>query len=417
MSNIDDTEQTARAMMTAHALPAILIGGPPHAGKSVLTYNLTQALRRLDIPHYVFRAHPDMEGDWLLQDNQDNVRSIHVSFEHYRAQWSDEFREFVCQDLARRRHLPLLVDLGGRPKEEDQCIFRACTHSILLLKDDEKKLSQDWRDFARRNDLFPLAEITSELEGTSTVTSWKPVIKGTITGLVRGTQYIPGPVFEAIVERVSGLFSSYSQAELEKRHLEDAQLEDAQIEFVVHLDQQLHALAPDTDEWTYDLLEPLLAELPPQTPMAVYGRGPNWLYGALALHAGTKLFYQFDVRLGWVPVPSLQISPSGQLPQSLLHIVDPPYTDDEQYVIEMHPRHNYIDYTDAGKLAFPEPPPDRGVIVSGKLPLWLFTALARLYKQLDVPWIALTDAHNNTAIVIHSRVEKYLVGDPLRMPV
>lgn len=81
------------------------------------------------------------------------------------------------------------------------------------------------------------------------------------------------------------------------------------------------------------------------------------------------------------------------------------------------PPHNYIDYTDVDKLRFPVPPPDRGVIVSGKLPLWLFTGLARLYKQLDVPWIALTDAHNNTAIVIHSHVEKYLLGDQLRMPV
>ena len=192
--------------------------------------------------------------------------------------------------------------------------------------------------------------------------------------------------------------------------------ETAPIEFVVDLDDQLHALAPDTDVWTYDLLGPFLAELPPQTSIAIYGRGPNWLYGALALHAGTQAFYQFDARLGWVCVPTLQVSASEQLPKAPLHI-DLPYIDDEQYMIEMHPPHNYIDYTEADQLAFPVPPSDLGVIVSGKLPLWLFTALARFYAQLNVPWIALTDAHNDTAIVIHSRVEKYLIGDPLRMPV
>ncbi|GCF10230.1 hypothetical protein KDI_37940 [Dictyobacter arantiisoli] len=34
-------------------LPAILIGGPPHAGKSVLFYSLTHALRERNIPHHV----------------------------------------------------------------------------------------------------------------------------------------------------------------------------------------------------------------------------------------------------------------------------------------------------------------------------------------------------------------------------
>jgi CRISPR-associated protein Csx3 len=218
-------------------------------------------------------------------------------------------------------------------------------------------------------------------------------------------------VFEAIVDRIAELFSSYSKDELEKLHLDAAP-----IEFLVHLDHQLHALAPDTDEWTYDLLEPLLAELPAQTPMAVYGRGPYWLYGALALHAGTQPFYQFDVLLGWISVPTLRASVSKQVSQGPLHI-EQPYTDGDQYVIEIHPRHNYLDYTDTDQLAFPEPPPDRGVIVSGKLPLWLFTALARFYAQRNVPWIALTDAHNNRAIVIYSRVKTHMIGKSLRMPV
>src|SRR5438552_6610469 len=47
-----------------HSLPAILIGGPPHTGKSVLTYSLSQALRKRSIEHYVIRASPDGEGDW-----------------------------------------------------------------------------------------------------------------------------------------------------------------------------------------------------------------------------------------------------------------------------------------------------------------------------------------------------------------
>src|SRR5579859_3874884 len=86
MTDRYDAQHATSGLITAHALPAILVGGPPHAGKSVLTYNLTQELRHRDIPHYVFRANPDMEGDWFLQEDQDNVRQLNVSFK-------DQYRE------------------------------------------------------------------------------------------------------------------------------------------------------------------------------------------------------------------------------------------------------------------------------------------------------------------------------------
>src|SRR5436305_1318113 len=44
-------------------LPAILVGGPPHAGKSVLFYRLTQALRARGLDHHAIRACPDGEGN------------------------------------------------------------------------------------------------------------------------------------------------------------------------------------------------------------------------------------------------------------------------------------------------------------------------------------------------------------------
>ncbi len=412
MTDIYCTENTATTMITANALPAILIGGPPNAGKSVLTYNLTRELRRLDIPHYVFRANPDIEGDWFLQDDQDNVRQLTMSIKEYRGKWKDEFRRLVCRDLSLRRHLPLIVDLGGLPNEQDHCIFRACTDSILLLKNgtaEDKAISQTWRTFARTDGLNPLAEIDSQEFGKSALLSSEPIITGTLAEMKRG-KLIHGRMFDAIVHRVRQVFGPYSKEMLEELHLHTAP-----IEFVVRLPHQLSTFVSDTEEWTPDMLERLLAELPAQTELAVYGRGPNWLYGALALHAGTQPFYQFDARLGWVRMPTLRTGTSWQSTQSPLYIEQ--YTDDEQYAILMHPIHNYLDYEERDQLEFPEPPPDRGVIVSGKLPLWLFTALARFYAQWDVPWIALNDAYNNKAIVIYSRVEAHQIGDMLLMPV
>jgi CRISPR-associated protein Csx3 len=391
-------------ILITNSLPAVLIGGAPNAGKSVLTYNLTKKLRQLNIPHYVFRANPDYEGDWFLEADPGVVRQIYV--EDYRY-WSDIFRQFVCRDLSRRL-LPLIVDIGGLPNEKDHCIFRACTHSLLLLKDGEEPATQSWRDYTRSNGLLPLAEIRSQLSGESTLTSLQPVIMGTITGLERGNR-INGPVFDALVERIGQLFSSYSPAELERLHLDAAPLED-----VVHLPQWLNALAPASDEWTPELLPLLLAELPAQTPLAVYGRGPLWVYGTLALHAKTKPFYQFDPRLGWVSPPELQTGTFAQAPQPVIHLEQ--HTSANIYTITVRPVHNYLDYTEAGQLVFPEPPPHHGVIINGKLPFWLVTALARFYAQRNVPWIALNYARINKACVVYSQGATPGIGDIIPLP-
>ena len=51
-------------------LPAVLIGGPPHSGKSVLIYSLSQALRARGVAHYALRACPDGEGDFSNETDQ-----------------------------------------------------------------------------------------------------------------------------------------------------------------------------------------------------------------------------------------------------------------------------------------------------------------------------------------------------------
>src|SRR2546421_405985 len=49
-------------------LPAILIGGPPHAGKSVLAYSISQALRKRNVDH-CFSAHLNRSGTHSQRQN------------------------------------------------------------------------------------------------------------------------------------------------------------------------------------------------------------------------------------------------------------------------------------------------------------------------------------------------------------
>jgi CRISPR-associated protein Csx3 len=374
-------------------LPAILIGGPPHAGKSVLTYALTQALRKRNIDHYVIRACPDGEGDWSQEADQSTVRLIRV-----KGRWTPDFVKSICRDLE-RRHFPLLVDMGGRPEEWQTCIFRHCTHSLLLLHPHEEQTTQFWHQLVVTNSLLPLAQLYSELEGTSTLTAETPVVEGTLTGLNRNS-VVYGPVFEALVERVASLFTSYSSAELRRGHFETAPEE------AVDLDIYLHAWAPELNRWEPQMLPRLLAELPQNTPLAIYGRGTNWLYGSLAVHCSLQPFYQFDSRLGWITPPSLQIGePISSDIQVTLDVQD------RFTILKMRIVNDYLDYTEAGDLAFPSVSTTQGLILSGKIPHWLVAALVRLYFNAGVPWIACYHPQLMQAVVVASVTSRYAPGN------
>jgi len=383
-------------------LPAILVGGPPHAGKSVLTYGLTQALRERNIDHYVIRACPDGEGDWSQEIDQDAVRVIRV-----KGIWTPNFVERICRDLE-RRHFPLLVDVGGRPEAWQTCILSNCTHSLLLLHPHDERTIQFWRQLVEENGLLPLAQLYSVLEGTSTITSKEVVLQGTLTGLDRNT-IAHGPLFDLLVERVASLFSSYSSEELKKGHLASAPAE------VVDLDAFLQMWAPQTKRWTPEMIPTLLAELPTDTPLAIYGRGPNWVYGALAMQTGTQPFYQFDSRLGWVAPPPLQMSTTDEQSSPELRVRLDEHQDATMLEIDIVTK--YLDYTEAEYLAFPPVPVDRGLILSGVVPHWLLTALVRLYSRTGIAWIACHQPQLGGAVVVTSRTTNHVPGDLISLPV
>src|SRR5512137_1072316 len=179
-------------------LPAILIGGPPHSGKSVLAYSLSRALRLRGVDHYVLRAFPDGEGDWANQADQNLVRAIRI-----KGAGTPGWIERICQDID-RRHLPLIVDPGGRPTDWQEAVLDQCTHAVLLWRDAESH--QMWHTLLTEHGLSLLAELRSDLHGDNVIGDADLVLRGTLAGLERG-HMASGPVLEALVERVAALFN------------------------------------------------------------------------------------------------------------------------------------------------------------------------------------------------------------------
>lgn len=374
--------------------PAVLIGGPPHAGKSVLTYSLTRALRQYGIEHYVMRACPDGEGHWSQEAPCQVVEAIRK-----KGAYTSEFVHGVCADIESRK-VPFIVDIGGLPRGEQFQIFRSCTHAILLSH--RTPASVNWHELVREYKLELLADLISDLDGPSALETSYPVVRGTLTGLERGSVVIGEP-FESLVQALIKLFLKTTLG-LTQTHMSRRD----STETVLNLPQLLRALVPDALDWTPGLLPQLLEIIPSGEPLAVYGRAAHWVYTSLALHTCPVPFFQFDARLGWLEPLSIQ-------PGSDVHpdLTFEPEVREEYTLLHCHLQTSNLNYHELEDLQAPVLSTTRGLILNGKLPLWLASSLAICYKQAGLPWIAGYYPQTKEAIVVFSRVPPYCVGDRL----
>lgn len=374
--------------MAYNSLPAVAIGGPPHSGKSVLVYSLTQALRALDVAHYVIRAYPpDGEGDWFLEGDPETVRPF-----RRKGAGSEAWLAPLVRDIA-QRHLPLVVDLGGMPTPDQEAALDVCTHAVLLVRQcmtggtlvRDVEVHRAWSQRFGRHGLVLLADLDSVLDGVSVLEGDEPIITGTLAGLERGTR-AEGPVMAALVSRLADLFRD-AGAGLARHHLATAP-----VELAVDLAALARTLTIDPLAWPPEVLPRVLAYLPEGEPLAIYGRGPNWLYAAIAIHAFPAPFYLFDVRCGWVRAPDLAAgAPDSGAPVTVA------VTDrDGTMWLDIGLRDAYVDRAEVQGLHVPDIAAPT-VILCGKLPQWLWASLARTYAGRRV---AVVQPQIGAAIVV-----------------
>ena len=383
-------------------LPAVLLGGPPHAGKSVLLYNLTHALQELGVRHHAIRACPDGEGNWYQEGDLETMNTIRVP-----GKWTEAFIQQTSLSLE-HRCLPFLVDMGGTPKERDVPLFSQCTHAVLLVKDDDPEATKCWHAMVDKANLQLLAQLTSQLHGTSTITSLAVPFEGSITSLERHSQLVrEEPVFQMLVERIADLFNSFSPLQLEQTYLQQAPFEEP-----IDLPTALRRYTNST-WWQREMLAPFLASLPRQTPLSTHGKAPSWLYAALAVHDDTQPFYLFDPKLpfGWVTPAKVRFG-TEQSPEITIKV----HMYDAITVLNITFPYDRIGYFQPEPLAFPSIERDKGLIFDGRIPNWLLTALVRLYKEAGVAWIAVYYPQSQKAIIVYSRVERYNPGDAVPKP-
>jgi CRISPR-associated protein Csx3 len=144
---------------------AILIGGPPNSGKSVLCYALAHTLKQ-EMPQkntFLQRAQWDGEGSWFAQ--MKNRPLAEELSKRSRANASERFFVYHANAVSNmRKEMELvLVDFGGMPKPRDVVLLHRCTHYIIISCKPEE--ISKWHDFCgKRGGLKPLAVIHSVRE-------------------------------------------------------------------------------------------------------------------------------------------------------------------------------------------------------------------------------------------------------------
>lgn len=372
--------------------PAIFLGGPPHSGKSTLLYRLSHTLASRGVTHYALRASPDGEGNWAYESPQALVRELRL---RTKSDWTPKLAAQIARDID-ARHMPLLVDGGGKVSPENEVIAAACSHGVLLAAD--MAALAPWRALLARLGRPLVAELHSDLHGVQYAERRDGVVYGSLSGLTAGASS-DGAGFTALVDLLSSVLV-YPAEQIYHIH---RNLTSAQIFIDLTLPIGSLPAHPRDRPWQASELPLLLALVPRDATLAIYGAGPLWLYAALAAHT-RRAVHVFDVRRGWLTPPGLVFASTPDVARLRWQILDRANAS----WLEIDIPNSYLDYDDANELPIPQLPVDRGVVLDGRRPQWLNVALARAY--CTHPWLGVYQPGTGVVIIVGANIGQVIAS-------
>lgn len=162
----------------------VVVGGPPHSGKSVFIQALRKRLHQLNPESflnnfYIIRACPDGEGDWFGEIPESEGRQFKIS-----GDFTDNFAEKMAQAIENAKKVKniVLVDVGGKLDKKNNLIFSKCNSGIIVSNNYESAL--EWKGAFDLSEIKFLARINSVLNGKNELIATNP-LEITLTDLCR----------------------------------------------------------------------------------------------------------------------------------------------------------------------------------------------------------------------------------------
>jgi CRISPR-associated protein Csx3 len=189
---------------------AILIGGPPDSGKSVLSHALWRAIAHQAPTSRLFlhRANWDGQGNWSYESQNTTLTDQLVSGFDAKLHWHPDAQKLVPQyfqdqakavkNLRQVRDL-VLVDVGGVPQPEKHPVVQACSHYLIISRD--PAAIESWHRLCCPT-LPCLAVIHSKSDTASQILSQQPTIE-ILLGLraIAETGTLPHLLLATILQR------------------------------------------------------------------------------------------------------------------------------------------------------------------------------------------------------------------------
>lgn len=372
----------------------VIVCGPAHSGKSVFFVTLKKELPREGT--HLFRACPDGEGTWSQLSDE------HVAQElRHKGKFTSEFVAWVVESIRNlKKRIPLvLVDVGGIRSQENEAIFRECDAFAVLCRKDKAEEKKMWEDFGLELGLQLVASFDSSLEGEDRIDEEQPVLRGLVTGLIREDRAIQSPAARALADvlieksGVLGWTAANKKQEREEKMATINLNSLAEQIGVVSVDREItdrgtgqKKLVKSFNWSASDLPAACKAagEYATEPEVVLDGGAPAFLYSALVHAVHPAPVYTADPKVdgGKLFIPDLPMDGAGN--------------DILNWTVEEREDHTFVEFAIPGdifdeddlvKIILPAVCPTKGLVISGKGPIYIHATITRSYCH-KVRWTA-----------------------------
>lgn len=401
-SSMEFSNERTPIMDTAESLAArqeklkkgikIVIGGPPHSGKSVFIEALTQNLDKDNT--FSFSAAPDGEGPWL-QRHYDDPEVVKF---RQKGKFTPEFVADRKKKINDWEGPLMIIDVGGRTSKENAQMIEGATHAIILAGDLSKVA--EWRDFFEENNIEVIAKLHSHYQGDRDVQRSMESEKSHITSSVHHLERGEPAADRETIKQVAGLISGMVDGNVAYKQAHEGENVNP---FEVFIPEVFKDLPNETIERAITTRDGqqkqvqnkqiLRSAIPQIYEKALEFDGqPAWLNGpvnsweAIALAMAFEDAGSSDVRLrgpdGYIPVKSLPETEKLDTkwwtePKQQGEMEGKPV-----YVVHntAHASNNPVSPADLETMTVPRLPEGSIVIISTQGPNWLKASIAAGYR-------------------------------------